>query len=115
MILPKFSKQLNKIANIEDSLMQHLQGLTDNLYQALTRGLSYDKNLNSKIVKVSVVSGRAFSLNSTELASISGAIIVNTNGAKVKQFSYKTTPRGDLEAVLELDTNSTVTFLLIGG
>lgn len=116
MIAIKFVKQLQRIANLDPVLFEHIQNMTDNLYQVLTRGLSYDKNLNSKIVKVSVTSGRTFSLNSRELAGIAGAVIIDTNGATVNSFSYNKTSRGDLETVIKLNRDSsTITFLLIGG
>lgn len=116
MIKLKFAKQLQNIASIDKSLIEHIQGMTDNLYQVLNRGLSYDTNLNSKIVTVNVTSLRTFILNSKELTSLSGAVIINTNGAKVNGFKYNKTNRGDLECEVDLDRNtSTITFLLIGG
>lgn len=114
MIQLRFQKQLQKFAGIDSNLMQHLQLMTDNLAQVLTRGLSFDGNLNSKIIKVSVTSGRQFTLNAKELPVISGASIINTGGAVVKTQRMITNSRGELEVVLELDKDATVTFLLIG-
>lgn len=114
MIQLRFQKQLQKFVGIDASLMQHLQLMTDNLAQVLTRGLSYDSNLNSRIIKTSVVSGRQFTLNAKELPVISGASIINTGGAIVKSQKMITNSRGELEVVLELDKDATITFLLIG-
>lgn len=114
MIQLRFQKQLQKFAGIDNNLMQHLQLMTDNLAQAITRGLSYDKNLNSRIVKVDVTSGRSFTLNVKELPVISGASIINTNGAVVKSQKMITNTRGELEVTLELDKSATITFLIIG-
>lgn len=114
MIQLRFQKQLQRFAGIDPNLMQHLQMMTDNLASVINRGLSFDVNLNSKIVKVSVVSGRTFSLNAKELPVISGASIINTGGAVVKSQKMLTTARGDMEVTLELDKDATITFLLIG-
>jgi hypothetical protein len=114
MIQLRFQKQLQKFAGVDANLMQHLQLMTDNLAQVITRGLSFDGNLNSKIVKVNVVSGRQFTLNAKELPVISGASIINTGGATVKDQKMITNSRGELEAVLTLDKDATITFLLIG-
>ncbi|NBW41766.1 hypothetical protein EBR25_12305 [bacterium] len=115
MIKLKFAKQLKSFRGIEKEMMAHLQAMTDNLYEAITRGLSYDENLNSKIVKVAVTSGRSFSLNAKELPKIAGAVLINTGGATVTSFSIITSVRGDLQATIECNTNATMSFLLIGG
>ena len=115
MISAKFSKQLKSFVGVPSALIQHLQDLTDAVYSSINRGLSYDANLNSKIVKVSVTSNRAFTLNAKELPVISGAILINTNGAVVQSFKYAVTVRGDLACEIETDLNTTMTFLLIGG
>jgi len=115
MIKLKFSKQLKTFAGINKEMITHLQAMTDNLYEVLTRGLSYDQNLNSKIITVNVVSGRSFSLNAKELPRISGAILINTGGAIVRGYSISTSVRGDLQATVECNTNATMSFLLIGG
>lgn len=114
MIQLRFQKQLQKFANIDSNLMQHLQLMTDNLAQVITRGLSFDGNLNSKIIRVNVTSGRQFVLNAKELPVISGASIINTGGALVKEQKIITNTRGELEITLTLDKDSTITFLVIG-
>ena len=114
MIQLRFQKQLQKFIGVDPNLMQHLQLMTDNLAQVITRGLSYDSNLNSRIIKQTVVSGRQFTLNAKELPVITGAVIVNTGGATVQQQKMTTNSRGELEVVLKMDKDATVTFLLIG-
>jgi len=114
MIQLRFQKQLQKIIGVDANLMQHLQLMTDNLAQVLTRGLSYDSNLNSRIIRIQATSGRSFTLNARELPVINGAAIINTNGAVVKSQKMITNSRGELEVTLELDKDATVTFLLIG-
>ena len=114
MIQLRFQKQLQRFSGIDPALMQHLQMMTDNLASVISRGLSFNDNLNSRIIKVSVVSGRVFSLNAKELPVISGASIINTGGSVVKTQRMITTTRGDLEVTLELDKDATITFLLIG-
>lgn len=114
MIQLRFQKQLQRFIGIDPNLMQHLQLMTDNLAQVITRGLSYDTNLNSRIIKVNVVSGRQFTLNAKELPVISGAAIINTSGTIVKSQKMLTNKRGELEVTLELDKDATITFLLIG-
>lgn len=114
MIQLRFQKQLQRIVGIDSNLMRHLQLMTDNLAQVITRGLSYDSNLNSRIIKINVTSGRQFTLNAKELPVINGAAIINTGGAVVKSQKMFTNSRGELEVVLELDKNATIIFLLIG-
>lgn len=114
MIQLRFQKQLQKFVGIDTNLMQHLQLMTDNLAQVITRGLSYDTNLNSRIIKVNVVSGRQFTLNAKELPVISGAAIINTGGSMVQEQKMITNSRGELEVTLKLDKDGTITFLLIG-
>jgi len=114
MIQLRFQKQLQKFVGIDANLMQHLQLMTDNLAQVITRGLSFDTNLNSRIIKTNVVSGRQFTLNAKELPVISGAAIINTGGATVQEQKMITNSRGELEVVLKLDKDATITFLLIG-
>jgi hypothetical protein len=115
VITLRFAKQTQKFKDSNPDLVQHIQMMTDNLASVITRGLSYDSNLNSRIVKINVVSGRSFTLNAPELSGVVGASIINTNGAIVKEFRYQSTTRGELETVLTLDKDSTITFLLIGG
>lgn len=115
MIQLRFQKQLQKFIGIDSNLIQHLQLMTDNLAQVITRGLSYDGNLNSRILKVNAVSGRQFTLNAKELPVISGAVIINTGGATVQEQKIITNSRGELEVVLKLDKDATITFLLVGG
>ena len=115
MIKLKFAKQMKVFRGIEKDMITHLQALTDNLYEALTRGLSYDQNLNSKIVKIEVTSDRPFSLNAKELPKITGAVILSTGGATVESFNIFTSVRGDLSATVKCDKKATMSFLLIGG
>lgn len=114
MIQLRFQKQLQKYIGIDPNLMQHIQLMTDNLAQVITRGLSFNGNLNSRIIKTTVVSGRQFTLNAKELPVISGAAIINTGGAIVQEQKMITNSRGELEVVLKLDKSATITFLLIG-
>jgi hypothetical protein len=115
MIKLKFAKQMKVFRGVEREMITHLQAMTDNLYEAITRGLSYDQNLNSKIIRIEVTPGRPFSLNAKELPKIAGAVIINTGGVKVQSYSIITSVRGDLEAVIECDKKATMSFLLIGG
>lgn len=111
----KFRRQITTPQNAADkNLYVHVQELTDDLSSVIAKGLSFSDNLPAQLLKLSVTSGRPFTV--TSVRKIEGLYPIFVNDQKTwNSIQYRKVNDSKQEITLTFEGGGThdVTFFVV--